>query len=129
MTTTEFDSLAIFIAVVEELRKEPFFSEDNHEHLAGDVGFFCHPAFLKSAVFPFRKIWMSSERCAFKKRAKKKSHKKTVELGIRDLVFRDFPDRKLLDGHRYWFYDSFERELEKPPDYGGTKESNKEIID
>ena len=126
MTQEEFDSLAIFVAVVEELRREPFFSEDNHDRLttcnSGSVdnasAFFCHPAFLKSAVLPFRKIWMSSERCAFR------NHDGTG--GIRDLVFREHPDRKLKDGNRYWFYDSFERELKQQAHW--AHKTNNEIV-
>ncbi len=64
---------------------------------------------------------MSSERCAFRKY--------DGTGGIRDLVYREHQDRKLLDGHRYWFFDHFEKQLTKPPDFGGTTESNREIID
>lgn len=116
MTQDEFDSLAIFVAVVEELRREPFFSEDNHERLGTAAGMaaaavFCHPMFLKSAVLPFRKIWMERERCAFTKRK--------GANGIRELVFREHPDKKLLQGYHYWFYDSFDNKLK----------AAKEIID
>jgi len=49
---------------------EPFVSADNHEKLAQfkDAGgsdrviaFFCHPAFLKSVLMTFRKLWWDSE--------------------------------------------------------------------
>jgi hypothetical protein len=128
MTREEFDSLAIFVAVVEELRREPFFSEDNHDRLttfnSGSAenasAFFCHPAFLKSAVLPFRKIWMSSERCAFLKRSGTKG------IGIRDLVFREHPDKKLTDGYRYWFYESFECKLKQQAHW--SHKSNNEIV-
>src|SRR5437868_7372016 len=33
ITQVEFDQLATFVAVAEELRMEPFLSEDNHERL------------------------------------------------------------------------------------------------
>lgn len=123
MTSDEFDSLAIFVAVVEELRREPFFSEDNHDKLSGsNVGVFCHPMFLKSAVLPFRKIWMPSERCAFRKRKK-------GEEGIRELVFREHPDKRLLQEYRYWFYHHFDKDLATSSGYGWAKESKQEIID
>lgn len=98
----EFDNFAIFVAVAEELRREPFFSEDNHETLCtlGNndfAAFFCHPAFLKSAVLPFRKLWLESEPCAFK--------------AIRDFVFKIHPDQNYASGYKYWFYDSYETEL------------------
>jgi len=68
---------------------EPFVSDDNHERLVqfkkSDgaqflIAHFCHPAFLKSAILPFRKLWLSSETCAFEK--------------IRNLVFQTHPRRK-----------------------------------
>src|SRR5580700_1601549 len=126
MTQDEFDSLAIFVAVVEELRREPFFSEDNHERLGtsaglGAAGVFCHPMFLKSAVLPFRKIWMDRERCAFKKR-------KGAD-GIRELVFREHPDKNLLHGYHYWFYDHFDNQLATSFGYGWAKETKQEVID
>jgi hypothetical protein len=125
MTADEFDSLAIFVAVVQELRQEPFFSEDNHEHLgtsaANDAaGVFCHPMFLKSAALPFRKIWMSGERCAFRK---------DNGEGIRELVFREHPDKMLLAGYRYWFYDNYDKELLTSSGFGWAPESKQEIID
>lgn len=122
MTQEEFNNLAIFVAVVEELRKEPFFSEDNHDKLSGDgAGIFCHPMFLKSAVLPFRKIWMAREGCAFRKR--------DGTGGIRDLVFRDFPDKRILEGYGYWFYTHFEKQLTDSFGYGWAQESKQEIID
>jgi hypothetical protein len=121
MDQEEFNSLAIFVAVVEELRREPFFSEDNHDKLSGNnAATFCHPMFLKSAVLPFRKIWMSSERCAFRK---------DNGEGIRELVFREHPDKRLLGGYRYWFYENYEKELGTSFGYGWATESKKEIID
>ena len=120
MTQHEFDSLAVFVAVVEELRREPFFSEDNHDKMIGDVGVFCHPMFLKSAVLPFRKIWMESERCAFRKR--------DGTGGIRELVFREFPNRALVEVYRERFYDMFEGQLTTPVGNGWATESKWEVI-
>lgn len=121
MDQEEFNSLAIFVAVVEELRREPFFSEDNHDKLSGNnAAIFSHPMFLKSAVLPFRKIWMSSERCAFRK---------DNGEGIRELVFREHPDKRLLGGYRYWFYDNYDKELGTSFDFGWAQESKQEIID
>lgn len=122
MTQDEFDSLAIFVAVAEELRHEPFFSEDVHEKLGGDEpAVFCHPMFLKSAVLPFRKIWMDRERCAFRKRK--------GNDGIRELVFREHPDKNLLRVYHYWFYDHFDNQLIASFSYGWARESKQEIID
>lgn len=123
VTQDEFDSLAIFVAVVEELRREPFLSEDNHDRVGGDKpGVFCHPMFLKSAVLPFRKIWMSSERCAFRKEKGKGD-------GIRELVFREHPDNNLLQGYHYWFYDHFDNQLTTSFGYEWATETKREIID
>jgi hypothetical protein len=120
MTQPEFDSLAIFVAVVEELRREPFFSEDHHDKLVGDVGVFCHPMFLKSAVLPFRKIWMESERCGFRKR--------DGTGGIRELVFREFPDRALVEAYRERFYDMFHSQLDASFGYGWATETKRQVI-
>jgi hypothetical protein len=120
MTQDDFDNLAIFVAVVEELRREPFFSPDNHDKLNGDTAIFCHPMFLKSAVLPFRKIWMESERCAFRKR--------DGSGGIRELVFREHPDKRLLQGYGSWFYDTFDKELTTSVGNGWATESKQQII-
>jgi hypothetical protein len=98
----EFNALALFVAVAEELRKEPFFSEDNHEALCTvegcePVAFFCHPAFLKSAVLPFRKLWLNSEPCAFET--------------IREFVFRIYPNQSFAKRYKVFFYDLYQREL------------------
>ena len=127
MTQDEFDNLAIFVAVVEELRREPFFSEDNHETMDGDTGFFCHPMFLKSAVLPFRKIWMSSERCAFQRRKSNGKNKKQIR-DIRDLVFEEFPDRALVEACRERFYDMFDDLLDASFGYGWAKETKRQVI-
>src|SRR5580704_5009805 len=120
MTPEDFDSLAIFVAVVEELKGEPFFSDDNHDMMQGHTGIFCHPMFLKSAVLPFRKIWMPTERCAFRGLQ--------GTGGIRDLVFREHPDKRLLDGYRTWFYDTFEAQLSTSLGHAWSTESKLEII-
>jgi hypothetical protein len=127
MTQDEFDSLAIFVAVVEELRREPFFSEDNHERMDGDTGVFCHPMFLKSAVLPFRKIWMSKERCAFQRRNKNGKNTKHIR-DIRNLVFEEFPDRALVEACRERFYDMFDRLLDASFGYGWAKETKRQVI-
>lgn len=124
MKQEDFDSLAIFVAVVEELRHEPFFSEDNHDKLiAARAGVFCHPMFLKSAALPFRKIWMPSERCTFRK------HDGTG--GIRGLVYDEYSDKtdkKMLDGYRYWDYQHFDDKLTSPVSYSGTNDTQKDVI-
>lgn len=102
VTQKEFDELAIFVAVASELRQEPFFSEDNHDSLCrvGDNlfhAFFGHPAFLKSAVLPFRKLWLKSEPCAFEM--------------IRDFVFKVFPDQSFAHQQFFWFYTNYDRQL------------------
>jgi len=119
----DFDRLAIFVAVAEELSMEPFVSDDNHERLVqaknadGSLlvtGYFCHPAFLKSAVVPFRKLWLSSEACAFEK--------------IRDLVFQVHPEQNELLGYRHWFYDVYCRQLDEPADHKWAEESRRDIL-
>jgi hypothetical protein len=121
MTQEEFNSLAIFVAVVEELRREPFFSEDRHDTVRGDnTAVFCHPMFLKSAVLPFRKIWMEREQCAFRKR--------DGTGGIRDLVFREFPDRAYADAFRDRYYAMFEGQLKTPIGNGWATESKWQIV-
>jgi hypothetical protein len=124
VTQAEFDQIATFVAVAEELSMEPFVSEDNHEKLV-QVGessgspqitaHFCHPAFLKSALLPFRKLWLSSEVCAFEK--------------IRDLVFRIHPDQNELVGYHPWFYDIYSSELAQPAAPEWAEESRRDILD
>lgn len=119
VTQPEFNALAIFVAVAEELRREPFFSEDNHETLCAvegsePVAFFCHPAFLKSAVLPFRKLWLNSEPCAFN--------------SIRDFVFKVYPDQSFANRYKVFFYDLYERELSEPV-CGHTNLSVKDVIE
>jgi integrase len=126
MTPKEFDSLAIFVAVVEEQRREPFFSEDHHNKLVGDVGVFCRPMFLKSAVLPFRKIWMNSERCAFVKRDHKTG--KLRDDGIRELVFREFLNRTVVEAYRERFYDMFDGQLDASFGYGWATETKRGVI-
>src|SRR6266480_1724222 len=96
LTQAEFDQLATFIAVAEEL----------------SMAHFCHPAFLKSALVPFRKLWLLSEACAFEK--------------VRDLVFRTHPDQNELSGYRHWFYDTYSREFAQPADREWAKEPRRD---
>jgi hypothetical protein len=97
----EFDDLAIFVTVVDEIQHEPFFSEDSHDILSNAGGVFaasfCHPAFLKSAILPFRKLWLQSERCAFAK--------------MRNFVYAVHPDQRRTNAYRYWFYESYDKQL------------------
>jgi hypothetical protein len=124
LAQADFDRLATFVAVAEELSMEPFVSDDNHESLVQSkksdgsqlvTAYFCHPAFLKSAVLPFRKLWLSSETCAFEK--------------IRDLVFQTGPDQNELVGYRYWFYDSYSQRLNEPADREWAEQSRRDILD
>jgi hypothetical protein len=120
----DFDRLATFVAVADELSMEPFVSDDNQERLVqckesdGSqvvMAHLCHPAFLKSAILPFRKLWLSSETCAFEK--------------IRDLVFQTYPEQHQLLGHRQWFYDIYSQQLDEPADREWAKESRRDILD
>ena len=120
----DFDRIVTFVAVADELSMEPFVSDDNHEKLVqvkkpdGSqlvTAYFCHPAFLKSAILPFRKLWLSSEACAFEK--------------IRDLVFQVHPDQNQLRGYRHWFYDIYLRQLDQPADREWAEESRRDILD
>jgi len=121
MKQEDFDSLAIFVAVVEELRREPFFSEDNHDTFSGDnSAVICHPMFLKSAVLPFRKIWMERERCAFRKR--------DGTGGIRELVFQEYPNLASANILRQRYYDEFEGQLKTPIGNGWATESKWQIV-
>ena len=124
LTQTEFDQLATFVAVAEELSMEPFVSDDNHEKLTHSksasgsdrfIAFFCHPAFLKSALMTFRKLWLESEPCEFQK--------------IRDLVFRAHPDQAQLAGYRPWFYEIYSGQLDAPAASEWAKGSRKDILD
>jgi hypothetical protein len=103
---------------------EPFVSDDNHERLIqfkkpdgsqGIAGYFCHPAFLKSAILPFRKLWLSSEKCAFEK--------------VRDVVFKVHSDQNQLRSYRHWFYDIYSRQLDEPADREWAEESRRDILD
>lgn len=120
-TQDEFDNIGKFIAVADELIQEPFFSADSHNrlsHVAGSTNFhaqFSHPAFLKSAILPFRKLWMPTEPCAFTK--------------IRDLIYELFPSSDLLRGHRYWFYENHDRNVNARLFETGTIQTVGEVID
>jgi hypothetical protein len=84
VTPEEFDRIAKYVIVADELENEPFMSEDNQDGLVfvGEekamYARFGHPAFLKSAILPFRKLWMPSEPCQFEK--------------VRNLVFELFSE-------------------------------------
>ena len=68
VTQKEVDNVAAFVQAVRELKTEPFFGEDElygiqvSPKIHIDVG---TPANLKSALAPFRRIWMESEPCNF----------------------------------------------------------------
>jgi hypothetical protein len=121
---SDFDRIATFVAVADELSMEPFVSDDNHERLVqfkkpdgshGVAGYFCHPAFLKSAILPFRKLWLSSETCAFEK--------------VRDVVFQVHPEQNQVRSYRHWFYDIYSGQLDQPAAQEWAKESRRDILD
>jgi len=120
ITQTDFNRIALFVAVAGELRMEPFVSDDNHERLSGSqdgpfFAHFCHPAFLKSALVPFRKLWRgSTELCAFEK--------------VRDLIFEKHPDGTKIEPYRVFDYDMYNRKLTTPL-YDWAQESTAEILD
>jgi hypothetical protein len=124
-SSSDFNRLGIFVAVAGELRREPFLSEDNHEKLTllsesldstrNVSAHFTHPAFLKSAVLPFRKLWEgSSDVCAFDK--------------IRDLVFEKHPDRGSIEPYHPVFYDAYSRLLDEPAAKEWAEESRRKIL-
>jgi hypothetical protein len=88
MTSDDFDRLTLFVAIYEEMKHEPYFSPDVHEFLEGhgpdgslvSKGNFVHPVFLKSAVLPFRKLWLGGDESSF-------LDIKGASNGIRDIVF------------------------------------------
>jgi len=88
MSPSDFDRLTLFVAICEEMRHEPYFSFDVHERLFGlgpdgskvSKAKFVHPVFLKSAVLPFRKLWLASDESSF-------AGEKGARNGIRDIVF------------------------------------------
>lgn len=92
LTPEEFDAISKYVAVADELSHEPFLSEDNCDTIIHfpDSGKrivrFGHPAFLKSAILPFRKLWMKNEPCNFE--------------AIRDIVFKHFSELKIDE----WLY-------------------------
>lgn len=120
MEQENFDRLALFFAVASELKFEPFLSKDNHERL-GPMGserpaaHFCHPAFLKSALMPFRKLWLRSEQCSFEK--------------VRGIVFEHHHDRNLVSANQSFFVDWYSRTLNEPADSKWAAESTQEILD
>jgi hypothetical protein len=116
----DFDRLTLYLAVASELRKEPFFSEDNPpERLtpSNDGRFwahFGHPAFLKSAMVPFRKLWLGSEQCAFEK--------------VRDRIFEVHPDQGRIPAERFVFCDVYAQNLNASPASDWASESTKDIL-
>lgn len=122
LSQTEIDNIGKFLAVADELCQEPFFSPDSHDWLypkseiaTVDHGQFSHPAFLKSAILPFRKLWMPTEPCAYEK--------------IRDLIYAIFPTSELLQGLRYWFYEDYLRTLDRRVFEQGKIQTVGETID
>jgi hypothetical protein len=122
LSQSEFDQLATYVAVAEELRAEPFMSEDNQERLINSpesdpsrfFAHFCHPAFLKSAVAPFRKLWLQSEPCAYER--------------VRELVFRANTSEPALALHVHFFTKIYSTKLNSPPDIRWSEDSAREII-
>jgi hypothetical protein len=113
VTPEEFDMIAKYVTVADELEHEPFMSEDNHEGLVF-VGperamhaRFGHPAFLKSAILPFRKLWMPSEPCQFEK-----VRKLIFELFSETTPSTDFSTPQ-VKAYRPHFVDSHERALDE----------------
>jgi hypothetical protein len=114
VTAEEFDKIAKYVIVADELEHEPFMSEDNQDGLVfvGDEkamhARFGHPAFLKSAILPFRKLWMPSEACHFE--------------DVRDLIFELFSESKppadfsvpQVKAYRRFFEEAHERSLNEP---------------
>jgi hypothetical protein len=106
---TQCDALARYIAVTREMKGEPFFSEDNRDTLVGVEGRkdrfarFGHPAFVKSAILPFRKLWLPSEPCHFEK--------------VRDNLMQAYGQMPVgkfsrLESYLSHYYESHERSLE-----------------
>lgn len=120
----EFDRIALFIAVASELRSEPFLCADNHETLspfrsstseASDViAHFCHPAFLKSAILPFRRLWLKSEKCAFEK--------------VHPLVFQHHHDQNGVSAYRDFIDNLYTTTLDQPVDKDWAKDSVRDIL-
>jgi hypothetical protein len=122
LSQAEIDNIGKFLAVADELCQEPFFSPDSHDRLypksgtaTADHGQFGHPAFLKSAILPFRKLWMPTEPCAFEE--------------IRDLIYEIFPTSALLQGLHYWFYEDHQRTLNRQVFNEGKIKTVGETID
>jgi hypothetical protein len=118
----DFDRIALFVAVARELRQEPFMSEDNHDRLtmldkSSERPFaqFCHPAFLKSAILPFRRLWLQSERCAFEK--------------VLPLVLDNHFDQSAASTYRKFALELFFRRLDAPADKDWAEESTRQILD
>ena len=66
VTQQNVDDVAAYIEAASELKAETFFGEDEHIILiGGNEGEFGTPANLKSALAPFRRMWMQGEPCYF----------------------------------------------------------------
>lgn len=110
LSDAEFDALARYVAVTREMKQEPFFSEDNWDTVVtvgeGVKKFarFGHPAFVKSAILPFRKLWLESEPCKFEK--------------VRDILFGKYGSMQLdefliLDGFKSHYKGPHESSLKR----------------
>jgi len=113
-TPNEVEAIAKYAVVADELEHEPFMSPDSHDGLVF-VGAekkmharFGHPAFLKSALMPFRKLWMRSEPCHF--------------ATVRDLLFELFGEKTRpadfltpqVSAYRLFYEGPHERSLAEP---------------
>jgi hypothetical protein len=121
MEQEDFDRIALFVAVASELRREPFLSEDNHDRLtmldeASGRPFaqFCHPAFLKSAILPFRRLWLDSERCSFEK--------------VCDLVLERHFNQTAVSAYRPFHEALYVRRIDEPADKDWANESTRYIL-
>jgi hypothetical protein len=118
----DFDRIALFVAVARELRQEPFMSEDNHDRLSMSeksserpFAQFCHPAFLKSAILPFRRLWLKSERCAFEK--------------VLPLALDNHFDQSAVSNYRAFLQQLYFQRLDQPADKEWAEESTRQILD
>lgn len=118
----DFDRIALFVAVAGELRREPFLSEDNHDTLSildkssePPFAHFCHPAFLKSAILPFRRLWLESERCSFEK--------------VHTLVLKHHFDQAAVAAYLPFHEELYIRRLDQPADKEWAQETTRHILD
>lgn len=122
ISQVDLDRIALFVAVARELRREPFMSEDNHDRLtmldkSSERPFaqFCHPAFLKSAILPFRRLWLESERCSFQK--------------VLPLVLDNHFDETSVSTYRRFLQPLYFQKLDQPADKEWAEESTRQILD